>query len=183
MLAILFITALFVVISIFLFFRAEKLQHSLLVLQRETTDTLKENKALTEAMVLIASKHEQFTKNRLQQLLANNQKHKRQDIVELIQPLINNYLLIFSECLKKQKLQTVTKKCFDSQSTNDYKEFISKVIKNDVTIKRLWASNNLIGFISLVEALLVKYSYVDVTSASSQDKVIFKSKIDSRANF
>ena len=95
MLAILFITALFVVISIFLFFRAEKLQHSLLVLQRETTDTLKENKALTEAMVLIASKHEQFTKNRLQQLLANNQKHKRQDIVELIQPLINNYLLIY----------------------------------------------------------------------------------------
>ncbi|MBL4823453.1 MAG: hypothetical protein JKX90_08015 [Colwellia sp.] len=169
MLAILLITALFVVISVLLFFRAEKLQHSLLVLKRETTDTLKENKTLAESMVLIASKHEQFTKNRLQQLLANNKKHKRPDTAELIQPLINNYLLIFSQCLKKQKLQTITKKCFESQSTNDYKEFINKVIKNDVTIKRLWASNNLIGFISLVEALLVKYNYAGVTSVSSQD--------------
>lgn len=170
MLAVLLITALFVALSIYFYFRAEKLQHTLLRLKRETANTSKENTALTKSMALIASNHEAFAKSRLQQLLANNKEQKRSGNVELIQPLINNYVIIFGECLKgKGQLQTVTKKCFDSQDTNGYKEFVNKVIKNDVKIQRLWASNNLIGFISLVEALLVKYGDIDASSPSTKD--------------
>jgi len=170
MLAVLLITALFVALSIYFFFRAEKLQHTLLRLKRETANTSKENTTLTKSMALIASNHEEFAKSRLQQLLANNKEQRRSDNAELIKPLINNYVIIFGECLKgKGQLQTITKKCFDNQGTNDYKEFVNKIIKNDVKIKRLWASNNLIGFISLVEALLVKYNHVDASSPSIKD--------------
>ncbi len=170
MLAVLLITALFVALSIYFFFRAEKLQHTLLRLKRETANTSRENTTLTKSMALIASNHEEFAKIRLQKLLASNKNHKREDNAELIKPLINNYVIIFGECLKgKGQLQTVTKKCFDSQGTNDYKEFVNKIIKNDVKIQRLWASNNLIGFISLVEALLVKYGGIDASSDSTQE--------------
>lgn len=169
MLAVLIITVLFVALSIYFFFRAEKLQHSLLRQNRETTNKLKENTALTKSIALIASNHEEFAKNRLQLLLINNNKHQCSANIELIKPLINNYVIIFSECLKeKGKLQSATKKCFENQGTSDYKEFINKVIKNDEKIQRLWASNNVVGFISLVEALLVKYEAIEVESASIQ---------------
>lgn len=169
MLAVLLITVLFVALSIYFFFRAEKLQHTLLRLKRETANTSKENTKLTKSMALIASYHEEFAKSRLQQLLANNKEHNSSDNVELIKPLINNYIIIFSECLKeKGKLQAITKKCFESQNTNDYNEFINKIIKNDEKIKRLWASNDILGFISLVEALLVKYDSAETDSVSIQ---------------
>jgi len=169
MLAVLVITALFVALSIYFFFRAEKLQHTLLRLKREATNASKENTTLTNSMALIASNHEEFAKIRLQKLLASNENHKRADNAELIKPLINNYVIIFGECLKgKGQLQTITKKCFDSQGTNNYKEFVNKVIKNDVKTQRLWASNNLIGFISLVEVLLVKYGDIGASSDLTQ---------------
>lgn len=161
MLVVLIITALFVALSVYFFFRAEKLQQSILVLKRETSINLKQSTALTESIALIASNQEGFAKDRLQKLLDNNSEQQSNNNVELIKPLINNYLIIFSECLKgKGKLQSITKQCFENQSTYNYKEFVNKVIKSDAKIQRLWSSNNLIGFVSLVEALLVKY---DVT--------------------
>jgi hypothetical protein len=167
MLAVLLIIVLFVALSIYFFFRAEKLQHSLLRLNRETSNKLKENTALTKSIALIASNHEEFAKSRLQKLLTN--KEQCSGNIELIKPLINNYAVIFSECLKeKGKLQVAAKKCFENQGAHDYKEFVNKVIKNDEKIQRLWTSNNVIGFISLVEALLVKYESVETDSSSTQ---------------
>ena len=167
MLAVLLIIVLFVALSIYFFFRAEKLQHSLLRLNRETSNKLKENTALTKSIALIVSNHEEFAKSRLQKLLTN--KEQCSESIELIKPLINNYAVIFSECLKeKGKLQVAAKKCFENQGAHDYKEFVNKVIKNDEKIQRLWTSNNVIGFISLVEALLVKYESIETDSSSIQ---------------
>ncbi len=171
MLALLLITALFIALSIYFFFRAEKLQNTLRLLKRDSTSTSKENISLSESIAAIASSHEEFAKNRLQLILTNNESHPKVDHIELIRPLISNYVTIFNECLKqKGRLHAITKKCFDSQSDDKYKEYINKIIKNDEKLQRLWASNNLIGFISLVEALLTKYNIAEKEASSIQDE-------------
>lgn len=173
MLVLLLITALFVALSIYFFFRAEKLQNTLRLLKRDKGKTLKENTMLTESIALIAGNHEEFAKIRLQLLLAKNENHPHLDHVELIQPLINNYINIFNGCLKeKGRLHSITKECYDKQNTDEYKDYINKVIKNDEKLQRLWSSNNLIGFISLVEALLIKYDAEKEDSTSVQNEAI-----------
>jgi hypothetical protein len=142
---------------VYFFFRAEKLQRTIILLKRETTKTLKEKELLAKSMVQMAGNTEGFAINRLQVLL---KKHKDEEILDqliLIKPFLDNYSLIFNECLmKKGKLQSTTKKCFSNREES-YKDFFEQVIKKDSKIQRLWNSNNFIGFISLAEALLVKY--------------------------
>jgi len=159
MLVLLLITALFIALSIYFFFRAEKIQNTLRLLKRDKGKILKENTMLTESLALITSNHEEVAKIRLQLLLDENNNQPYVDNVKLFQPLINNYAIIFNECLKeKGRLHGITKECFDNQNSSDYKSFINKIIKNDEKLQRLWESNNFIGFISLVEALLIKYN-------------------------
>jgi hypothetical protein len=173
MLALLLITALFVVLCIYFFFRAEKLQNTLRLLKRDKGKILKENTMLTESIALIASNHEEIAKIRLQLLLADNENQPYADTVKLIQPFINNYVIIFNACLKeKGRLHGITKECFDNQNSDEYKNFINKIIKNDEKLQRLWESNNVIGFISLVEALLIKYNTEKENSVSLQKEII-----------
>lgn len=158
MIVVLLITALFVFISIYFFFRAEKLQRSILLQKRETEKSLKESQVLSKAMGQVANNAENFAKNRLQILVNKSQKQEILDELSLIKPFIDNYALIFKECLmKKGKLHSITKKCLSHQGEDCYKEFFDKIIKKDSKIQRLWNSNNFIAFISLAEALLVKY--------------------------
>ncbi len=158
MIAVLLITALFVILSVYFFFRAEKLQRQMITLKRDTAKIKSENQVLSKSMGLIASNNEEFAKNRLQLLLNKYQEHDVLDELALIEPFINNYSQIFKECLlKKGKLHSATRKCFSSQEEELYKVFFEKIIKNDTKVQRLWNSNNFIGFVSLAEALLVKY--------------------------
>ncbi len=158
MIAVLLITALFIFISIYFFFRAEKLQHTIITLKRDTAKAQKENQILSKSMALMANNTEEFAKNRLHILLNEAQKQDVADELALLKVLIDNYALIFKECLmKKGKLHSITQKCFSYQEGELYKAFVDKIIKKDSKIKRLWSSNNFIGFISLTEALLVKY--------------------------
>jgi len=158
MIAVLLITALFVFISVYFFFRAEKLQRSIVLLKRDTAITQKENQIFSKSMALMAGNTEAFAKNRLQLLLKKTQNKDALTELTLIKPFIDSYSLIFKECLmKKGRLQAATKKCFSSQEGDVYKDFFETIIKKDSKILRLWNSNNFIGFISLAEALLVKY--------------------------
>lgn len=158
MIAVLLITALFVFISVYFFFRSEKLQRSIVLLKRETAKSVKENQILSKSMSLMAGNTEEFAKKRLQ---ASLNKHQEQEILKelnLIKPFIDNYSLIFKECLmKKEKLHSITKKCLSHQEGDIYKDFFDKIIKKDSKILRLWNHNNFIGFITLAEALLMKY--------------------------
>jgi hypothetical protein len=169
MLVLLLITALFIALSIYFFFRAEKIQNTLRLLKRDKGKILKEHTKLTESIALIASNHEEVAKIRLQLLLTESENQPYLEHVKLIQPLINNYVIIFNECLKeKGRLHGMTKECFDNQNSGAYKDFINRIIKNDEKLQRLWESNNIIGFISLVEALLIKYNTEKENSISIQ---------------
>lgn len=161
MLAVLLVTVLFVAISVYFYFRAEKLQQDLLILKREVASTQKENANLSTSMALLASSHEEFVKNRLNLLIAKKELTSAETDIDLLKPLINNYVVIFRECLLgKGKMQHIIKKYFNNQDPEVFQEFTNKIIKTDIKLQRLWGSNNLAGFISLVETLLIKYNEV-----------------------
>lgn len=169
MIAVLLITALFIFISVYFFFRSEKLQRSLIILKRDTEKTHKENQVLSKSIVLMASNSEEFAKNRLQLLLNKTKNQKTLDELALIKPFIDCYSLIFKECLmKKGKLHAMTRTCFSNNEVDVYKDFFEKIVKKDPKIQRLWNSNNFIGFISMSEALLVKFE--DKLHAGAVDK-------------
>jgi len=115
-------------------------------------------------MALLASSQEDFVKKRLSLLIAKTEQSSEKSNVELLKPLINNYAIIFRECLTgKGRMQKIINKCFNNQDPEVFKEFADKVIKADTKFQRLWGSNNLIGFVSLVESLLIKYDEVKKT--------------------
>ncbi len=158
---VLFITALFVGISIYFYFRAEGLQRTLFNTKREFSSTQKENKVYVDSMALIAKRHEDFAKHRLEKIKTSQSETKTSqpettEILEAITPLINNYNVIFRECLKgKGKLQAITKKCYESYDKEGFKKLVAYISKQEAHIKRMWSSNNLSGYISLIEALLL----------------------------
>jgi hypothetical protein len=152
------IALVFVVISVYFFFRVEKLQRKLITQQRESLTTRQENKLLVESMTLVATREQEFSKARLVRLKTYAQENEHTQLlmhIELISPLINNYSIIFKECLKgKGRLKAICQKCFENQDSSAYKKFVALIVTSDKQLKRYWSSNNLNGFLFLVDALL-----------------------------
>lgn len=158
MIALLLITVLFVLISVYFFFRAEKLQRALAVLNRETVKAQKENASLSKSLAFLGGNSEEFVKKRFQLLLDNTQSQQTINQLSLINPIINNYAFIFKACLmKKNMMQSTIKECFSLLEKDTYNNFITLIIKNDANLLRLWNSNNFMGYFSLVEAILIKF--------------------------
>jgi hypothetical protein len=162
MIFILAITVIFLLLTIYLFFRAEKLQQQLVKAKSESHNVRKENKALLDSLMLVSTRQEELVKNRFQTL---KDSHKENDHsahyaeLKIIAPLINNYAAIFRACLKgKGQLSTITKKCYDNSEPDSYKEFTQWVNKQDKKLKRMWTSNTLSGYLALVEAILLQQS-------------------------
>tara|TARA_B110000467_G_C18310584_1_gene477818 strand:+ start:775 stop:1347 length:573 start_codon:yes stop_codon:yes gene_type:complete len=152
------ITALFVLLCVYFFFSAEKLQRKVILQQREGATIRKENKTLSDTMALVSSRHEEFSKSSLFRKLAQAKKNSDGALTqhyELISPLINNYGLIFRECLKgKGRLKATVQKCFNNHDDKAFKQFVALLVTSDKSLKRYWSSNNLNGFLFLVDALL-----------------------------
>jgi hypothetical protein len=155
---VLIITVVFVAISIYFFFRAEKLQREIISQQRERLANSKENKRLVEYMTLVSTREQEFAKARLQRLKTYAKVNEHEQLLlhtELISPLINNYSIIFRECLKgKGQLKAISQKCFENQDSSAYKKFVALIVTSDKRLKRYWSSDNLNGFLFLVDALL-----------------------------
>ncbi|MCP4989925.1 MAG: hypothetical protein GY928_28915 [Colwellia sp.] len=158
MIFILVIAAIFVAISIYFFFRAETLQRKIITQQRDSSATRKENKILVDSTTLIAMRGQEIAKARLQRLKAYSEASDNEQLLthtELISPIINNYSIIFRECLKgKGRLKATSQKCFENQDSAAYKKFVALIVTADKQLKRYWSSDNLNGFLCLVEALL-----------------------------
>lgn len=170
MIAVLLITVLFVCLSVYFFFRAEKLQHTIISLKRDTSKMQSENQAFSKAMGLVAGNTEEFYKARLQLLMQTIKDEKMLDELAIIQLLINNYALIFKGCLlKKGKLHSLTKNCLTTKEESSYQTFLEKIVKKDSKIQRVWNSNNFIGFTSMMEALLVRYEKLVLDGAATED--------------
>lgn len=155
---VLLITAVFVAVSIYFFFRAEKLQRLLITQKRDSLIARKENKTFVEAMSVVSTRNQEFAISRLDRLknFADTSQDKQLlSHLDLISPLIVNYSLIFRECLKgKGRLKPICQKCFENKEVSAYKKFVALMVTSNKKLKRFWATDNLNGFLFLVEALL-----------------------------
>jgi hypothetical protein len=154
MILLLSIAGVFVVLSVYFYFRAEGLQLALFNAKKESSNTKKENKFYIDSMAIIAKRNEDFVKHRLQ--IIKDGEILELETIEIITPLINNYAAIFIECSKgKGKLQPIAKKCYESYGDEAFRKLVAHVTKQEASVKRMWSSNNLSGYISLIEALLL----------------------------
>ena len=154
MIFVLLISGIFIGLSIYFYFRAEGLQRALFTAKKESNSTKKENKYYIDSMAIIAKRNEDFVKHRLQ--IIKDSEIIEVDTIEIITPLINNYAAIFIECSKgKGKLQPIAKKYYESYYNEGYKKLVAYVAQQETSIKRMWSSNNLSGYISLIEAFLL----------------------------
>jgi len=176
------ITVLFVFLCIYFFFSAEKLQRKLIIQRRAGESTRKENKMLVDSMVLVANRQEEFSKAALQRKITQAKLTANEALLqqlELISPLINNYSLIFRECVKdKGKLKVVVQKCFNNHDDKAFKQFVALLVTSDKRLKRYWASNNLNGFLFLVDALLNlenESNEIGIKEQSNRNEVIAES--------
>jgi hypothetical protein len=180
------ITALFIVLSIYFFFNAEKLQRKLISQQREGANTRKENKALSDHMALLSCRHEEFCKASLLRKASQAEKNSNEILIqhyELISPLINNYGLIFRECLKgKGRLKSTVKKCFNNHDDKAFKKFVALLVTSDKRLKRFWSSDNLNGFLFLVDALLNYDDTFNALELPSQSSINKSNPVNGKEN-
>ncbi|WP_448547140.1 hypothetical protein [Thalassotalea fusca] len=147
------VIAIFVITSVYFYFRAESLQNQLVNLRRELSTVKKESKVLVDSMAMIAKKNEDFAKFRIQKI--REASPEESEVYVYLYPLISNYSAIFIECAKANGLvHSMAKKCFDSFEPGSYGRFKSFIGKQNVEVKRMWNSNNLNGFMTFIEAML-----------------------------
>lgn len=151
------IVALFVGISILLYFRVENLQQQLARAKKDSVSAQKEAKALVENLVHIANKQQEFAKFRWQQLTEQADESMLSEL-HAFTPLINYYGFIFRECVAgKDKLHVAVKKCYDSVESGLYSKLSSQLKNVKPQLRRQWTSNNILGFMALVEGLITEY--------------------------
>ncbi len=153
------VIAILMLVSIYLFFRAEKIQEELRNARREFSQAKKVSKMSMDTMALVAAKQEEFLKLRLKKRkeLSGSEHVKSNEHEDYLTTLISNYSVIFRACANaRNQLHLTVEKCMENKSRGSYKEFISFIGAQESHIKRMWSENSLSGFISLVEALLVE---------------------------
>jgi len=141
-------------ICIYMFYRAESLQKQVSLFQREIKSTNIDNQNLIDTIAIITLKNEEIANKRLQSITEKNTELS--DMVVIVTPFIKNYSLIIRETIKGNgQLTPVVKKLYDGVDKNAYKEFVNYINQQEASVRRLWSSNNMPGYISLVDTLFV----------------------------
>lgn len=153
MIFVLAVIAMFVAVSIYFFFKAENLQREVLVMKRDVLSTKKDNKSYVELMAIIAQRYEDIAKQRFVE--HRSAVDQESEMFDIIAPMMNNYATIFNDSVQaKGKLQASVEKVYEGSQKGSYKAFCNFIAQSDKNIKRAWSSNNINGFILLVEAFL-----------------------------
>lgn len=147
------IIVVFVVVSIYYYFRSEKLYAELKSVKKEASVIKKESKLMVDSFAVIAKKNEDFIGFRFKAI----QEHcKDNESLVLLTPLVTNYATIFRESIRgKGEMHKIAKKCCESYQAGSFKRLNSHIATQDAHIKRAWSSNNINGFISFMEAMII----------------------------
>jgi len=149
------IIVIFVAVSIYFYFRSERLYHQVIAVKRELFDTKKEAQALSEATALIAQKSEEQLKQRFKKIQEQQGEDKS---IDIFAPLINNYARIFGETMRgKGQLHKITQKCYDGFQKGSYRQFTGFINSLDKQISRAWGQNNVSGLITFTELVACHY--------------------------
>jgi hypothetical protein len=185
------IIVMFVLISIYFYFRAEKLEREVVKQKQSSSLVNKENIALVDTILNVGQKNADFAKHRLKiislkvESLEKYSREAQEQRIDIISPLINNYNLIFQDSVKaKGRVKLITKECYDSISPTAFQSFGSFIKRSEQHIARNWSSNNLTGFITLVEGLLLDFEEVvkELVSVQNIKESDVKSKVDNVVN-
>jgi hypothetical protein len=153
MIFVLAVIAIFIAVSIYLFFKVESLTRELSLMKKELFVTKKENKNYVEVTAVIANRYEETSKQRFAAL--RDTLAEEAEKFDIIAPMINNYATIFNDSLlAKGQLQPAVQKVYEGCHKGSYKVFCNYIAQSDKAIKRAWSSNNINGFIILIEAIL-----------------------------
>ena len=147
------IIVVFVVVSVYYYFRSEKLYAELKSVKKEASVIKKESKMMVDSFAVIAKKNEDFISFRFQAI----QEHsKDNESLVLLTPLVTNYATIFRESIRgKGEMHKLAKKCCESYQAGSFKRLSAHIATQDAHIKRAWSSNNINGFISFMEAMII----------------------------
>ena len=149
------IISIFAFISVYFFFQAESLNRKLVLANKDVKAIKKEKKETSDALRIIANKNQKFIQSRFEKL---KEKNSNNEDFQLLNIMVNNYGTIFLESLKERgRLHKISKKCFENSEQGSYKNLITYIATQEQEIKSLWGSNNISGYISFVEVLLMEY--------------------------
>ena len=147
------IIVVFVVVSIYYYFRSEKLYAELNTVKKEASIIRKESKLMIDSFAVIAKTNEEFINFRFQ---AIQEKCKDNESIVLLTPLMTNYAAIFRESIRgKGEMHKIVKKCCEGYQSGSYKRLSTFIASQDTHIKRAWSSNNVKGFIMFMEAMII----------------------------
>ena len=166
MLFLISLVILFAALCVYFFFRAEGFQRQIIVLKREKKQSEKELQSLHEINALVFAHNEESARKRLGYIKNNNINNKAlEDELDKLAPLIAHYAVIANECNKgKNKLHHTIKNCFGTADATGYSNFTTYIKMQDKQVQRMWSSNNLKGFINLVDAMLAYYERKGLSS-------------------
>ena len=149
----LFIVIVFVAVSIYYYFRSEKLDAELKSVKKEASNNKKESKILVDAFAVVAKKNEDFISFRFK---AAQENCSDNELIVLLTPLVTNYAMIFRESIRgKDEMHKVAKKCCESYQPGSFKRLTLYINSQETHIKRAWSSNNLKGFIAFMEGMML----------------------------
>ena len=161
MIFVLGVVFLFVAVSIYFFFRSERLQAELRVAKKESSSARKNAKSMADNLALVAAKQEEFLKFRLQKLQSKIDKNKLplEKEMQFLTPLVNNYAAIFRASMTSNtQMKPTIEKCCESLNKGLYKGLVTYLNGKETHIRKMWNANNVNGFASIVEALLTELS-------------------------
>jgi hypothetical protein len=141
------------VVSVYYYFRSEKLYAELKNVKKEASTIKKESKMMVDSLAVIAKQNEDFMNFRFK---AIQEYSKDNESLVLLTPLITHYATIFRESIRgKGEMHKIAKKCCESYQSGSFKRLSAHIASQDTHIKRAWSSNNIKGFISFMEAMII----------------------------
>lgn len=149
----LFIIIVFVALSVYFYFKAEKLNRQIFLAKKEVALAKKESKVMIDAFAVVAKQNEELIKYRFEQFKNN---FPESEISTLLYPLVANYSSIFLDSAKGSgRMHSMVKKCCESYQEGSYKRFTFMISKQELHIKKMWKGNHIRGFMSFMDAILI----------------------------
>lgn len=149
----LFIVIVFVVLSVYYYFRSEKLAVELKGIKKEASIIKKESKVMIDAFAIVVKKNEDFIHFRFK---AAQENCKDNELIVLLTPLVTNYATICRESIRgKDEMHKIAKKCCENYQSGSFKRLTIYINSQESHIKRAWNSNNLKGFVTFMESMVL----------------------------
>lgn len=155
------ILVIFLIASVYFFFRAESLQKRLLIEKKKTKQAEKDNQGFVDTMLMSSSKYQDFAVYRVKTIQDSANKlsqmpEKLADDLNVSKLFFENYGKIFIDAMTgKTGPKRSCQESLIQVNKETYRLFIEMTNRQDKTIRRMWNSDNLAGFVSFSEALLL----------------------------